>query len=270
LIWCSFWLLMGFALGGSVVWAVSDPSTTTLGQAVNHLKNSKAAEGTTSIEPNGTKVAPYVVEVIPHLKSEEERAEERQETTEKRHLDRLLVYWTGALVVATFGLIVATGILGFFGWKQSVDMRESIQLSAVAARALQRAGEAGLMAERALVFASFKPTPNGRFQIQITNTGKTPAIMEGWWASIEPLPPIGEEPANAESEHERRLDAVVLSGESYTFDGDHPLTVGHCCFGYIKYIDVFRGHHTSRFCVRITNEMKHCSKLGHPAWNEFD
>jgi predicted LPLAT superfamily acyltransferase len=63
---------------------------------------------------------------MPSPKSAEERAQEAEEREEKKSADRWLVRWTAALFAATVGLILATGVLGYFGLQQSRDMKASI------------------------------------------------------------------------------------------------------------------------------------------------
>jgi hypothetical protein len=41
------------------------------------------------------------------------------------------------------------------------------------------------------------------------------------------------------------------------------------CFGYFKYLDIFRREHTSRFCGRMHPDLRF-EVAGHPAWNEWD
>jgi hypothetical protein len=87
-------------------------------------------------KPDGSASAPFVVQVIPAPKSAEERSQEAEDREEKKIADRWLVRWTAALFAATVGLILATGVLGYFGLQQSRDMKASIaaaEKSAVAA-----------------------------------------------------------------------------------------------------------------------------------------
>lgn len=81
---------------------------------------------TSKTEPKGTAQSPFFVQMIPSPKSAEERTEEAEEREEKKNADRWLVRWTAALFAATVGLIMATGVLGYFGLQQSRDMKASI------------------------------------------------------------------------------------------------------------------------------------------------
>lgn len=76
---------------------------------------------------------PIIINIIPAQKSEDERAYEAKEQHEKAELDRKLVdlteelaYFTAGLFVATVALVLATGVLGYFGWRQARDMKTSI------------------------------------------------------------------------------------------------------------------------------------------------
>src|SRR5258708_25271267 len=86
-------------------------------------------------EPRGTTDAPYVVKVLPTLKTAEEVAQEAEDRDEKRSADRWLVRWTAVLSLATMGLMLLTGILGYFAFKQSRDIRASIAVAAKTAEA---------------------------------------------------------------------------------------------------------------------------------------
>jgi hypothetical protein len=77
-------------------------------------------------KPDGSVSAPFAVQIMPSPKSAQERIQEAEEREEKRSADRWLVRWTAALFAATVGLILATGVLGYFGLQQSRDMKHSI------------------------------------------------------------------------------------------------------------------------------------------------
>jgi hypothetical protein len=90
-------------------------------------------------QPNGSPQSPYFVEVIRAPKSVQERKEEAEDREEKKSSDRWLVRWTFALFAATIGLILATSVLGYFGWRQSRDMRESITAAERSVEVAERA-----------------------------------------------------------------------------------------------------------------------------------
>jgi hypothetical protein len=131
-----------FALGGLAAFAIwfavvlpflYGPSSHSSEQ--KHVAAEQSAQSTNA-KPDGSTAAPFVVQVIPGPKSAEERSQEAEDREEKKIADRWLVRWTAALFAATVGLILATGVLGYFGLQQSRDMKESIrsaEKSAVAA-----------------------------------------------------------------------------------------------------------------------------------------
>jgi len=156
LIWALFAAIMGFASGGSFVWGWNFiPTTLPSGHQheIHSAETTKDAEG----QPQGTVTAPFFVQVITSPKSAGERAQEEEDREEKKAADRWLVRWTFALFAATIGLIIATGVLGYFGFQQSRDMQASIGLSersAKAAEAAVRVSEQHLISvERAFVYA---------------------------------------------------------------------------------------------------------------------
>lgn len=127
------WLLVGLPLYYGPSDAHSQPR-----QAAEHAAN------TYSAEPDGTENAPLFVQIKPSQKSGAERVQEEQEREEKRSADRWLVRWTAALFVATVGLIFATGVLGYFGYRQSQDMKESIGVA-------QKSADAAMLGAQAAV-----------------------------------------------------------------------------------------------------------------------
>jgi hypothetical protein len=266
---------MGFALGGSFVSGLQDSSNPPeLSGYSGHKGPDGSLESSASRESDalqlGTRAPPLYVQVIPTPKSAQERAEEKAERDDKKNIDKWLVRWTASLVLATIGMILATGVLAYFGYRQSVDMKESIALTAVAAKAAQLSSAAALATERALIFASFLPGDNDVFKVSVINAGKTPATLENIWISVTETPPSGIVPCYLPTEIEQPLDLIVRGGGSLNLDSVHPMQAGHYCYGYIKYIDVFRGHHIYRFSVRISNDNSVWKAAGPRAWNEYD
>jgi hypothetical protein len=120
-------------------------------------------------QPKGTAQAPVFVQVIPGPKSAEERAEETEDRIEKKKADAALVRWTLALFLATVGLIVATGALGYFAY--------------AAIRETRRIGEAQVRAyvsikEARIDFHSEYAHPIVGFIA--TNSGQSPARNFVW------------------------------------------------------------------------------------------
>src|SRR5207302_72647 len=125
----------------------------------------KASAQNADTEPKGTTRAPMFVQVVPAPKTAEERAQETDEREEKKVADRWLVRWTAALLFATVGLILGTGILGYFAFRQAQDTRSSI---AIAERSASAAADQVMLSrhvmehvERALIFPSETHTMAG-------------------------------------------------------------------------------------------------------------
>ncbi|HEV7878112.1 hypothetical protein [Bradyrhizobium sp.] len=146
-----------------------------------HITAEQPAHGTNT-KPDGSAAAPFVVQVMPSPKSAEQRAEETEEREEKKSADRWLVRWTAALFAATVGLILATGVLGYFGLQQSRDMKHSV---AAATAAVEVANKAFVAEHR--TWLKVYPTAAGPVaikggQIRVTvtieaqNIGQNPAI----------------------------------------------------------------------------------------------
>jgi hypothetical protein len=162
--------------------------------------------------------SPLFVQVIPIPKSAQEQAQEAKERDEKRSADRWLVRWTAALVAATLGLILATGVLGYFGYRQSKDMRESI---AVAKRSADFAERALTDLERPWIFifgakvgTRDSETDEWFIEYSVANYGKMPAIIEQASIGIE-LSDKGEPPMplNAASDHSLVVSPILAAGE---------------------------------------------------------
>ena len=79
---------------------------------------------------------PIVVNVSPPQKTHEEIEQEAKEREERSDLDKKIVELTGDLAKYTFGLFVATAALvlaiaglGYLGWRQSRNMKDSIAVA---------------------------------------------------------------------------------------------------------------------------------------------
>ena len=129
----------------------------------------RAAQNT-NVKPDGSIAAPFVVQVIPGLKSAEERSQEAEDREEKKSADRWLVRWTFALFAATIGLILATGVLGYFAYRQSRDMKASIEIARKAA-----AHEFRAYLYVKIVAGTVAIDKRIEFEAQIINYGRSPA-----------------------------------------------------------------------------------------------
>lgn len=150
---------MGIALGGSLVWSVQYSPGPIGGQhKSDHQNTTHSAEPaqSSSEQPHGTASAPFFVQVMPAPKSAEERTEEKDDREEKKAADRWLVRWTFALFAATIGLILATGVLGYFAYRQANDMKESVAVARMSADAATLSARAAI----ALQLPIFRLTPD--------------------------------------------------------------------------------------------------------------
>ena len=157
-----------------------------------HHSSTNQSDQSPARQPDGTRAAPFVIEMIPSPKTAEERAQEAEDREEKKLADRWLVRWTAMLFFATVGLILATAVLGYFGFHQARDMKASIsvaQSSADAAKvqaetardtlkAMQDTARRQLRAyvhvdDATIKFVKTEWQPNIR--ITIKNFGQTPA-----------------------------------------------------------------------------------------------
>ena len=195
LYWLALGALTGFLLAGSIFWGASfqAPSHGAERRTEQHAKTDHADQ-TPASKPEGTRTAPFFVEVIPGPKSAEERAQEAEDREEKKAADRWLVRWTAMLFVATVGLILATGVLGYFGSHQARDMKASIKAAQDAANAAKASAESLPIIEGAYVYpvildeniaesmTAFEADSRYHARslivtFQIKNFGKTPAII---------------------------------------------------------------------------------------------
>lgn len=111
-------------------------------------------------EPQAAAPPPIIVQGPPPQKTEAEAAEERRERQEKAELDRRLVeltaelaHFTGGLyyatiivAIATVFLVIATVGLGYFGYRQSRDMKLLLSINERAADATRLAADAAVKA----------------------------------------------------------------------------------------------------------------------------
>jgi len=151
----------------------------------------RPAEGPQS-QPDGSSKSPYFVQVIPAPKSAQERKEEAEDREEKKASDWWLVRWTFALFAATIGLILATGVLGYFGWRQSRDMQDSIEAAQEANRINSEAAvhsrRAWLSVEDVKFIHPTEFREDGfvlRVSAAVKNFGSTPAT--GVWLDFTPF-----------------------------------------------------------------------------------
>jgi hypothetical protein len=114
-------------------------------------------------DQRGTEASPLIVKVAPTPKSDEERAEEAQQRSERGALERKLLELTNDLAAYALALFAATGVLLFAtlglliaAFKQSGNMKKSLAVARTSADAAQKsaatAENALTMLERPTMF----------------------------------------------------------------------------------------------------------------------
>jgi len=179
-------------------------------------------------QPNGSANAPFVVQAAP--KSAEERTQEAEDREEKKSADRWLVRWTFALFAATIGLILATGVLGYFAYQQAHDMKASVAAAEDAAKAAKASAEALPIIEGAYVYPviakdwigdslsafEFSETRTNRLLINFyfKNFGKTPANILLYRADL--VRPDGPNLRSANADAFRMVQKTTLGPVDHT------------------------------------------------------
>ena len=233
-----------------------------------------------SQEPAGSAQSPFFVQVMPAPKSARERAEEAEDREKKRSADLWLVRWTFALFAATVGLIFATGVLGWFGFRQSRDMKASIGAAQSAARAaedqLALSRDALVTTERAFVFCErvdarwtarkeTEEISGWTFVIIWKNSGKTPTKRarsnSNSWIAID----AGDLPGDFDfPDYDRESPNIMIGPNAVMHSGHFAIPIdtlqklhanrGHAyLWGWCDYDDTFAGtqRHRAEFCFEI-------------------
>jgi hypothetical protein len=176
----------------------------------------------------------------------------------RKSLDDPLTAFTGTLAFATL-------VLAFY--------------TAVVARATKRSADHIPTVERAYLFGTPTPTIlNGMTvtRLRLANIGQTPALLfEGYgcYVTVEPAGPPTYPPYFG---NPRIIDAFVPKHENngqetfFPTGWTSPITEPHFFYGYIKYRDIFREEHTSRFCAQVFPAEERVDIAGPPAWSEWD
>jgi hypothetical protein len=235
-----------------------------------------ASEG----QPSGTAQSPFFVQVIPSPKSAEERTEEAEDRIEKKKADAALVRWTLGLFVATIGLILATGVLGYFAYRQSRDMKASIDAAKDSADSTRKQVDALITSERPYIFLKITDpgvtvAGNGemnfvgkKLKYKFVNYGRTPAlldeikehfcIVEGITDAPKPidpmqdrgrLVPIGTASVN-DAPHVQPVNLffnIVDAGAVKMMKPKASEERRICFSGYVRYHDAFGSHYINGF-----------------------
>jgi hypothetical protein len=272
----------------ATIFVVHSEESTPRGNEATDPKQTQSTDAQTSTTKKQESAAqpPIVINVLPPKKTEEETTDERHERKEKAELDRRLVdltgdlaWFTAALFAATFGLLIATAALAYYAFRQSRDMKQSVEIAKQAAVAahnqVELSREALISTDRAFVFCrnveSFwtadKATEaiiSWTFFPVWKNSGRTPTrrarARVNHWVGID----IGPLPANFDFPDYSAASSIMIAPGA-EMNGD-PLIIpverlqmiregkGHAyIWGWFDYDDVFdgTGRHRSEFCIEI-------------------
>jgi hypothetical protein len=245
------------------------------------------SQQSSNTEPKGTSEAPIFVQVISGLKSAEERAQEAEDREEKKSADAWLVRWTASLFFATIGLILATGVLGYFAFRQMRDMKASILAAERSAKAasdqVSLTRQAMIHTQRAFVFVkeiadsavtanlgvrlsgpATERTIGWRISIRWENSGETPTKHMLTYVSGKTFDELLPEDFSFDDIPGQKSTPTVLGPKAGIAMGDaiipleimtkiHAGTTHFYVWGWADYDDVFDGtdRHRTEFCYKI-------------------
>lgn len=174
------------------------------------------------------------------------------------------------IALSTFGTFIFTGVLGIstiFLWGATKT----------AANAAKTAAEHVPRVERAYIFGGPSnivmnlPGRKTTFDIQIGNSGRTPALLKEICLVISTTCPTGE--PNYPNPQIVVTDLAIdgaATGVRLPINSSTNLVSPYFAYGFFKYDDIFHVTHTSRFCARIIPAMGKFEIAGGPAWNDWD
>jgi hypothetical protein len=143
-----------------------------------------------------------------------------------------------------------------------------------AANAARVAAEYVPAVERAYVFGGptdlFLLHDQASVRLAMQNYGKTPAVIREWSVEFVAQEPRGGKPAYDKSKRTTTneiLEPFKLFSPPTVFRSE--MAAPFYIVGYIRYEDVFRQSHTTRFCVGVARDGK-AAYAGHAEWNVFD
>jgi hypothetical protein len=265
----AIWLLVGLPM-------LYAPPFGELGQQ-KYTTSSESTSQPTNNKPDGSASAPFVVQMVPGPKSAQERSQEAEDREEKKSAEKGLVRWTAALFVATVGLILATAVLGYFGFQQSRDMKASIAVAAKAANAAEMNAKLAVAAELPEIIVNrifvrpfdeltesprSYPADNSKLIIDLHNVGRSRATIEKvCFESVIALD-LPEDPPYV---HILPVDTLLKADDSFEFTvrnfslslGPEELNFVNAGYGYLWLYGFvrYRDHHlrsitTVGFCAR--------------------
>lgn len=126
----------------------------------------------------------------------EDAASEREERKQHATNERLLVWYTGALFVTTFGLMIVTGGLWMMALRQARDTKESLAIAAQSAAAARDSADVARQTftrlERPYVFINeisglkgpSETVRGSHIRFNLANLGRSPAFVTDLWAEL--------------------------------------------------------------------------------------
>ncbi len=149
--WLLFGLVMGFFLAGTLIWGLDYPTPSFSKSQSPPQSNSQYSGENRDAQPNGSKSAPFFVQVLPPFIGAETAGHKTEHDETKTTTDRWLMIFTGALALFTGALVIATGMLWKAGEKQ-------IAITSIAANAAKQSADAVASGSR-LTFESRRGFP---------------------------------------------------------------------------------------------------------------
>ena len=250
-------------------------------ERIQYYDSAQAAPHGPAAEPKGTINAPFFVQVISGPKSAAEHTQEAEDREEKRSADRWLVRWTAALFAATVGLILATGVLGYFAFRQARDIKDLVAIANDAATAAKNqvalSRQALISVERALIFhskthcmAGIKGSTNEvidwTFYAILENAGSTPTrymyMHTNWYYFVGGMPENFDFRDLATGQVERVPITMGPKGSTWSAECEVPIdkilaaknNEGNLfIWGWLEYDDIFEGtpRHRTEYCFEV-------------------
>jgi hypothetical protein len=230
----------------------------------DHESESRSAQQQTAYPQQGTLQSPFVVQLIPAPQNQEEADRDANERIQHAANDKRLTRFTGELVFATI-LLGLVGILQLivFGI-QAIQLRRTVE-------ATKKNAEVLIASERAWMDATFVriSLPDGadRYQLKITNHGRTPAHFLSYMVGTLHNLSHSREPKADDYIRQWILPYGTLAGADYAQQMEQPIiepetgknTVYHVVLRYFDLVTVNSGgpiHETSFTCVYLFEQRK--------------
>lgn len=201
-------------------------------------------------------------------------------------LTLLLVIATAYLAFYTAGLVSESKQLRLKAQadtdRQAEEFKQQLAVATEAASASKEQTLAVKRVERAYLFGGLSTDfkfriADTKIQVVATNSGRTAGIISEFYAELLPFQELGPEPEYPTPECRIKTDTVVPAGKEQPLQSGSLDPKQMLLIGYLKYIDMFRDEHTSRFCLLVHGELMNekSDKLiaysyGPPAWGTWD